>query len=177
MNDQAPGSKSGPEPERAGAEDSQDARRELHSTLGDTLATMSVHTAHVQAAVQQLLMEHGEYVPLGLLLTTNRLGYEESSSADRSGTSTRGCWSDTWRSGLGPPRVGRCRGRAPGRRTASRGFAEIGEWLTECGSGEDLRPIALALGPCLPGADGPPQWSLLHAVRSRSTTSRSRAIQ
>ena len=38
---------------------------------------MAVHTTHVQAAVQQLLMEHGEYVPLELLLTTNRLGYED----------------------------------------------------------------------------------------------------
>ena len=38
---------------------------------------MGVHTTHVQAAVQQILMEHGEYVPLELLLTTNRLGYED----------------------------------------------------------------------------------------------------
>ena len=38
---------------------------------------MDVHTAQVQAAVQQLLMEHGEYVPLELLLATNRLGYED----------------------------------------------------------------------------------------------------
>ena len=38
---------------------------------------MEPHTAQVQAAVQQLLMEHGEYVPLELLLATNRLGYED----------------------------------------------------------------------------------------------------
>ena len=38
---------------------------------------MGVHTTHVQAAVQQLLMEHGEYMPLELLLTMNRLGYED----------------------------------------------------------------------------------------------------
>ena len=38
---------------------------------------MDIHTAQVQAAVQQLLMEHGECVPLELLLTTNRLGYED----------------------------------------------------------------------------------------------------
>ena len=31
----------------------------------------------VQAAVQQLVMEHGEYSPLELLLATNRLGYED----------------------------------------------------------------------------------------------------
>ena len=36
-----------------------------------------IHTAQVQAAVQQLLMEHGEYVPLvELLLATHGLGYE-----------------------------------------------------------------------------------------------------
>ena len=38
---------------------------------------MEPHTAQVQAAVQQLLMEHGEYVPLELLLATNRLAYED----------------------------------------------------------------------------------------------------
>ena len=38
---------------------------------------MDVHTAQVQAAVQQLLMEHGEYAALELLLATNRLGYED----------------------------------------------------------------------------------------------------
>ena len=38
---------------------------------------MKPHTAQVQAAVQQLLMEHGEYVPLELLLATNRLAYED----------------------------------------------------------------------------------------------------
>ena len=38
---------------------------------------MEPHTAQVQAAVQQMLMEHGEYVPLELLLATNRLGYED----------------------------------------------------------------------------------------------------
>ena len=38
---------------------------------------MGVHTTHVQAAVQQILTEHGEYVPLEMLLTTNRLGYED----------------------------------------------------------------------------------------------------
>ena len=32
--------------------------------------------AEVHAAVQQLVMEHGEYSPLELLLATNRLGYE-----------------------------------------------------------------------------------------------------
>ena len=39
-------------------------------------ASMDVHTAQVQAAVQQLVMEHGEYAPLELLLATNCLGYE-----------------------------------------------------------------------------------------------------
>ena len=38
---------------------------------------MDVHTAQVQASVQQLVMEHGEYAPLELLLATNRLGYED----------------------------------------------------------------------------------------------------
>ena len=37
---------------------------------------MAVHTAPVQAAVQQLLMEHGEYAALELLLVANRLGYD-----------------------------------------------------------------------------------------------------
>ena len=40
-------------------------------------ASMDVHTAQVQAAVQRLVMEHGEYMPLELLLATNRLGYED----------------------------------------------------------------------------------------------------
>ena len=31
----------------------------------------------VQATVQQLVVEHGEYAPLELLLATNRLGYED----------------------------------------------------------------------------------------------------
>ena len=39
--------------------------------------TMDVHAAEVQTAVQQLVMEHGEYSPLELLLATNRLGYED----------------------------------------------------------------------------------------------------
>lgn len=38
---------------------------------------MAVHTAQVQAHVQQLVMDHGEYAPLELLLATNRLGYED----------------------------------------------------------------------------------------------------
>ena len=38
---------------------------------------MVVDTPQVQAAVQQLVMEHGEYAPLELLLATNRLGYED----------------------------------------------------------------------------------------------------
>ena len=38
---------------------------------------MDVHTAQVQAAVQQLVMEYGEYAPLELLLATNRLDYED----------------------------------------------------------------------------------------------------
>ena len=38
---------------------------------------MDVSTAEVHAAVQQLVMEHGEYSPIELLLATNRLGYEE----------------------------------------------------------------------------------------------------
>ena len=41
------------------------------------LGPMEAHPAQVQAAVQQLLMEYGEYVPLELLLATNRLGYED----------------------------------------------------------------------------------------------------
>ena len=41
------------------------------------VASMDVHTAQVQAAVQQLVIEHGEYAPLELLLATNRLGYED----------------------------------------------------------------------------------------------------
>ena len=41
------------------------------------VASMDVHTAQVQAAVQQLVMEHGEYAPLELLLATNRLGYDD----------------------------------------------------------------------------------------------------
>ena len=42
-----------------------------------SVASMDVHTAQVQAAVQQLVMEYGEYAPLELLLATNRLGYED----------------------------------------------------------------------------------------------------
>ena len=38
---------------------------------------MNVRTTQVQAAVQQLVMEHGEYAPLELLLATNRLAYED----------------------------------------------------------------------------------------------------
>ena len=38
---------------------------------------MDVDIAQVQAAVQQLVMEHGEYAPLEWLLATNRLGYED----------------------------------------------------------------------------------------------------
>ena len=37
----------------------------------------SWHDSRVQAAVQQLVMEHGEYSPVELLLATNRLGYED----------------------------------------------------------------------------------------------------
>ena len=38
---------------------------------------MDLYAAQVQAAVQQLVMEHGEYAPLELLLATNRLAYED----------------------------------------------------------------------------------------------------
>ena len=38
---------------------------------------MNVRTTQVQAAVQQLVMEYGEYAPLELLLATNRLAYED----------------------------------------------------------------------------------------------------
>ena len=38
---------------------------------------MDAHTGEVQAAVQQLVMEQGEYSPLELLLATNRLRYED----------------------------------------------------------------------------------------------------
>ena len=38
---------------------------------------MDAQPAEVQAAVQQLVMEHGEYAPLELLLATNRLRYED----------------------------------------------------------------------------------------------------
>ena len=38
---------------------------------------MDAPTAEVHAAVQQLVMEHGEYSPIDLLLATNRLGYED----------------------------------------------------------------------------------------------------
>ena len=38
---------------------------------------MNVRTTQVQAAVQQLVMEHGEYAPLELLLATNLLAYED----------------------------------------------------------------------------------------------------
>ena len=39
--------------------------------------TMNVRTTEVQAAVQQIVLEHGEYAPLELLLATNRLAYED----------------------------------------------------------------------------------------------------
>ena len=39
--------------------------------------TVDARDPHLQAAVQQLVMEHGEYSPLELLLATNRLGYED----------------------------------------------------------------------------------------------------
>ena len=38
---------------------------------------MDAHTAQVQASVQHLVMEYGEYAPLELLLTASRLGYED----------------------------------------------------------------------------------------------------
>lgn len=38
---------------------------------------MDVHSTQVQAAVQQLVIEQGEYMPLELLLATNRLAYED----------------------------------------------------------------------------------------------------
>ena len=38
---------------------------------------MDIHPAHVQAAVQHLVIEHGEYAPLELLLATNRLSYDD----------------------------------------------------------------------------------------------------
>ena len=38
---------------------------------------MNVRITEVQAAVQQLVMEQGEYAPLELLLATNRLAYED----------------------------------------------------------------------------------------------------
>ena len=38
---------------------------------------MNDRTTQVQAAVQQLVMEHGEYMPLELLLAANRLAYED----------------------------------------------------------------------------------------------------
>ena len=39
--------------------------------------TMNTRTTEVQAAVQQLVMEQGEYAPLELLLATNRLAYDD----------------------------------------------------------------------------------------------------
>ena len=39
--------------------------------------TMNVRATEVQAAVQQLVTEQGEYAPLELLLATNRLAYED----------------------------------------------------------------------------------------------------
>ena len=44
----------------------------------------------------------------------------ELNSAVRSRTSTRVCWSDFWRSGRGPPRVCRYRGRKTARQTSRR---------------------------------------------------------
>ena len=38
---------------------------------------MNVHTTQAQAVVQRLVMEHGEYAPLELLLATNRLSWED----------------------------------------------------------------------------------------------------
>ena len=38
---------------------------------------MDAPDPQLQAAVQQLVMEHGEYSPLELLLAANRLGYED----------------------------------------------------------------------------------------------------
>ncbi len=38
---------------------------------------MDTPDPQVQAAVDQIVMEHGEYAPLELLLATNRLGYED----------------------------------------------------------------------------------------------------
>ena len=39
--------------------------------------TLDSHTARIHAAVQQLVMEHGKYVPLELLLAMNRRAYED----------------------------------------------------------------------------------------------------
>ena len=43
----------------------------------DRPSSRDARAAELQAAVQQLVMEHGEYSPLDLLLATNRLGYED----------------------------------------------------------------------------------------------------
>ena len=43
----------------------------------DRPSSQDARAAELQAAVQQLVMEHGEYSPLDLLLATNRLGYED----------------------------------------------------------------------------------------------------
>ena len=40
--------------------------------------TMNVRTTEAQAAVQQLVMEQGEYAPLELLLATNRLAWDDN---------------------------------------------------------------------------------------------------
>ena len=44
---------------------------------GGSRRTMDTRDSQVQAAVQRLVMEHGEYAPLELLLAANRLGYED----------------------------------------------------------------------------------------------------
>lgn len=43
----------------------------------DRPSSQDARAAELQATVQQLVMEHGEYSPLDLLLATNRLGYED----------------------------------------------------------------------------------------------------
>ena len=43
---------------------------------------MSVHAAQLQAAVQQLVMEHGEFAPVELLLAARRTGGDPSRAFD-----------------------------------------------------------------------------------------------
>ena len=82
---------------------------------------MDTPDLQLQAIVQQLVMEHGEYAPLELLLAANRLGYEDYRGVARG--APRQPWTRSWRAArrkCGRGSKGRSRGPRRSAWTASR---------------------------------------------------------